>query len=39
MWPDFSAADLEAALREFRARERRFGALPAADGMLRLVKP
>jgi undecaprenyl diphosphate synthase len=25
MWPDFAAADLEAALHEFRARERRFG--------------
>jgi len=29
-WPDFGAADLARALREFRARERRFGALPAA---------
>ena len=26
MWPDFEAADLEAAVREFRARDRRFGA-------------
>jgi undecaprenyl diphosphate synthase len=25
MWPDFEAADLEAALREFRCRHRRFG--------------
>ena len=25
MWPDFDAADLEAALREFRARDRRYG--------------
>ncbi|HEY6808461.1 MAG TPA: polyprenyl diphosphate synthase [Gemmatimonadales bacterium] len=29
MWPDFTAADLSAALDEFAARERRFGALPA----------
>jgi undecaprenyl diphosphate synthase len=26
-WPDFGDADLEAALREFHGRERRFGAL------------
>ncbi len=26
MWPDFDATDLEAAVREFRARNRRFGA-------------
>ena len=39
MWPDFTAADLEVAVREFRYRERRFGALPAADAQaLRLVK-
>lgn len=30
MWPDFNATDLEAALRDFRQRERRFGALPSA---------
>jgi undecaprenyl diphosphate synthase len=30
MWPDFDAADLEAAVREFRSRQRRFGAVPAA---------
>jgi undecaprenyl diphosphate synthase len=30
MWPDFGAADLAAAVAEFHARERRFGALPAA---------
>ena len=29
MWPDFDAADLAAAVREFRSRERRFGGLPA----------
>ena len=28
MWPDFTAADLEDALRDFRSRERRFGGLP-----------
>jgi len=28
MWPDFAPADLAAAIEEFRARERRFGALP-----------
>jgi len=28
MWPDFSAADLTAAIREFRRRQRRFGAVP-----------
>jgi undecaprenyl diphosphate synthase len=30
MWPDFAEADLEAALREFRSRERRFGRVPQA---------
>lgn len=25
MWPDFDAADLEAAVKDFRSRERRFG--------------
>ncbi len=29
MWPDFAAADLEAALNDYRRRQRRFGALPA----------
>lgn len=29
MWPDFDAADLDAALDEFRHRERRFGGVPA----------
>jgi undecaprenyl diphosphate synthase len=28
MWPDFTATDLEAAVREFRGRDRRFGGLP-----------
>ncbi|MFQ5696584.1 MAG: polyprenyl diphosphate synthase, partial [Terriglobia bacterium] len=30
LWPDFAAADLEAAVKEFRGRQRRFGALPQA---------
>jgi undecaprenyl diphosphate synthase len=29
-WPDFEADDLAAAVKEFRNRERRFGALPVA---------
>jgi undecaprenyl diphosphate synthase len=38
MWPDFDEADLDAALEEFRHRERRFGGVPAstapvADGI------
>lgn len=28
MWPDFTGADLAAAVAEFQARERRFGGLP-----------
>ena len=28
LWPDFSVADLEAALASFAARERRFGQTP-----------
>jgi undecaprenyl diphosphate synthase len=28
MWPDFDADDLVSAVREFRGRERRFGAVP-----------
>src|SRR4051812_20248599 len=30
MWPDFGAADLLAAVREFRGRERRFGGVSSA---------
>ena len=30
MWPEFGASDLAGALREFHARERRFGAAPAS---------
>ena len=28
MWPDFDGADLAGAVREFRTRQRRFGAVP-----------
>jgi undecaprenyl diphosphate synthase len=28
MWPDFSGADLESAVRDFRSRQRRFGGVP-----------
>jgi len=31
MWPDFDGVDLEAAVAEFRRRERRFGAVPLAE--------
>ena len=31
MWPDFDAADLEAALTDFRSRQRRFGGVPTAS--------
>jgi undecaprenyl diphosphate synthase len=34
MWPDFDAADLAAAVRDFQGRERRFGALPV-EGAVR----
>jgi undecaprenyl diphosphate synthase len=27
LWPDFSMADLEHAIREFRRRDRRYGAV------------
>lgn len=30
MWPDFDAGDLEAAVRQFHSRQRRFGAVPPA---------
>jgi undecaprenyl diphosphate synthase len=32
-WPDFTVADLEAAVREFNHRERTRGALPDADAI------
>lgn len=31
MWPDFDETDLEAAVVEFRRRDRRFGGVPAAN--------
>ena len=30
MWPDFGAPELEAAVREFQSRDRRFGAIESA---------
>jgi undecaprenyl diphosphate synthase len=30
MWPEFDTADLQAAVLDFRTRERRFGAIPKA---------
>ena len=30
MWPEFQAADLEAAVRDFHSRQRRFGTVPEA---------
>jgi len=33
MWPEFDEADLEAALNEFRRRERRYGAVPEPAAM------
>jgi undecaprenyl diphosphate synthase len=32
MWPDFDRTDLEAAVKEFHARERRFGGLTVIAG-------
>ena len=34
MWPDFEAHDLDAALAEFRQRERRFGGVPSSSAAL-----
>jgi undecaprenyl diphosphate synthase len=31
MWPDFDETNLEAAVAEFRRRERRFGGVPTAN--------
>jgi undecaprenyl diphosphate synthase len=33
LWPDFGPADIEAAVAEFKQRERRFGKLPAKDAV------
>jgi undecaprenyl diphosphate synthase len=35
MWPEFGADDLAAAVREFRGRQRRFGAVPQATAKSR----
>lgn len=32
MWPDFDADDFDAALAQFKKRERRFGGVPAVAG-------
>ena len=34
MWPDFDEADLDAALSEYRHRERRFGSVPDQVGAM-----
>lgn len=33
LWPDFTAAELAAAVRDFHARDRRFGGLPAQEAV------
>jgi undecaprenyl diphosphate synthase len=33
LWPDFDTADLDAALGEFRRRQRRFGNIPAETAL------
>lgn len=38
-WPEFTAADLESALREFAARERRFGGLTVGREAPSIVHP
>jgi undecaprenyl diphosphate synthase len=30
MWPDFEAAHLDAAITDFKCRERRFGGVPTS---------
>jgi undecaprenyl diphosphate synthase len=37
MWPEFDEADLDAALADFKHRERRFGAVPEATPSLKLA--
>jgi len=37
MWPEFRGSDLEAAVSEFRHRERRFGAVPAVKASSSLI--
>jgi undecaprenyl diphosphate synthase len=36
MWPDFETNDLDAALEDFRGRERRFGGVPEPSAALSL---
>jgi len=38
MFPDFAGADLDAALAEFRRRQRRFGCVPQASEQSRLIE-
>jgi undecaprenyl diphosphate synthase len=33
LWPDFTTRDLETIVQRFRARDRRFGAVPDALGV------
>jgi undecaprenyl diphosphate synthase len=35
LWPDFDSLELFRALHEYQNRERRFGGLPAANGIFR----
>jgi undecaprenyl diphosphate synthase len=37
MWPDFEASDLDAALEEFRGRQRRFGGVPETTPALAIA--
>lgn len=39
LWPDFQRSDLEGAVRDFQARERRFGGLPNATADDQAHKP
>jgi undecaprenyl diphosphate synthase len=34
MWPDFEIKDLDAALKDFSGRERRFGGVPESSAIL-----
>jgi undecaprenyl diphosphate synthase len=38
MWPDFDAADLDAAVQEFNGRERRFGGVPAGSACAETIQ-
>ena len=33
LWPDYTTADVDEAVREFASRSRRFGGLDAADAV------